>query len=153
MLFVLIVFFFFFLMIRRPPRSTLFPYTTLFRSGGAAEGQLLDDAGEQAKAALHTAEAPRLQYAQDAGLVILGDGLGRNIAGRGCCRRALGKTRDQFPRPLQQRKLMIRQSGVVAGRRDAAERSHCASGRSASAYSALRRLPPPPSIVTIAPVV
>src|SRR2546427_10510000 len=30
--------FFFFLMIRRPPRSTLFPYTTLFRSHG--EGQL-----------------------------------------------------------------------------------------------------------------
>src|SRR2546430_5220506 len=27
--------FFFFLMIRRPPRSTLFPYTTLFRSGYA----------------------------------------------------------------------------------------------------------------------
>src|SRR5215216_7290122 len=27
------VFCFFFLMIRRPPRSTLFPYTTLFRSG------------------------------------------------------------------------------------------------------------------------
>src|ERR1044071_10248365 len=26
--------FFFFLMIRRPPRSTLFPYTTLFRSPG-----------------------------------------------------------------------------------------------------------------------
>src|SRR5689334_24249765 len=26
---------FFFLMIRRPPRSTLFPYTTLFRSCGA----------------------------------------------------------------------------------------------------------------------
>src|SRR4051794_41839812 len=28
----LLIFFFFFLMIRRPPRSTLFPYTTLFRS-------------------------------------------------------------------------------------------------------------------------
>src|SRR5438477_1835014 len=28
--------FFFFLMIRRPPRSTLFPYTTLFRSAAAA---------------------------------------------------------------------------------------------------------------------
>src|SRR5256885_17152092 len=28
--------FFFFLMIRRPPRSTLFPYTTLFRSGISA---------------------------------------------------------------------------------------------------------------------
>src|SRR5690349_24825981 len=31
-----ILFFFFFLMIRRPPRSTLFPYTTLFRSPAAA---------------------------------------------------------------------------------------------------------------------
>src|SRR5256886_12800094 len=29
---MLLFFFFFFLMIRRPPRSTLFPYTTLFRS-------------------------------------------------------------------------------------------------------------------------
>src|SRR2546430_15828436 len=29
------IFSFFFLMIRRPPRSTLFPYTTLFRSAGA----------------------------------------------------------------------------------------------------------------------
>src|SRR5438067_13422160 len=29
------VYFFFFLMIRRPPRSTLFPYTTLFRSRGS----------------------------------------------------------------------------------------------------------------------
>src|SRR5436853_7912394 len=28
--------FFFFLMIRRPPRSTLFPYTTLFRSPNAS---------------------------------------------------------------------------------------------------------------------
>src|SRR3712207_8160437 len=27
--------FFFFLMIRRPPRSTLFPYTTLFRSSNS----------------------------------------------------------------------------------------------------------------------
>src|SRR5947209_15965996 len=32
MLSYLFFFFFFFLMIRRPPRSTLFPYTTLFRS-------------------------------------------------------------------------------------------------------------------------
>src|SRR5215467_1982290 len=32
MFFHSIFFFFFFLMIRRPPRSTLFPYTTLFRS-------------------------------------------------------------------------------------------------------------------------
>src|ERR1039458_5571592 len=32
---VLVSIFFFFLMIRRPPRSTLFPYTTLFRSDTA----------------------------------------------------------------------------------------------------------------------
>src|SRR3712207_7028713 len=34
---VIVIFVFFFLMIRRPPRSTLFPYTTLFRSGQVAE--------------------------------------------------------------------------------------------------------------------
>src|SRR2546430_15560947 len=46
--------FFFFLMIRRPPRSTLFPYTTLFRSAeiavmgpkGAVEILYKDDATE-----------------------------------------------------------------------------------------------------------
>src|SRR2546430_5796947 len=39
-------FFFFFLMIRRPPRSTLFPYTTLFRSAaGIPLGDILDDSG------------------------------------------------------------------------------------------------------------
>src|SRR2546430_13389498 len=31
--------YFFFLMIRRPPRSTLFPYTTLFRSAAASPGR------------------------------------------------------------------------------------------------------------------
>src|SRR5256885_11833392 len=42
------MFVFFFLMIRRPPRSTLFPYTTLFRS------RLLD-----ARSGFHRARAPR----------------------------------------------------------------------------------------------
>src|SRR2546427_6642596 len=48
---------FFFLMIRRPPRSTLFPYTTLFRSGDAdalrtardAVGRRRPDAGHGAR--------------------------------------------------------------------------------------------------------
>src|SRR2546421_6114109 len=40
-------YFFFFLMIRRPPRSTLFPYTTLFRSHvGDLQPDLVDVAGE-----------------------------------------------------------------------------------------------------------
>src|SRR5689334_25218695 len=34
--------FFFFLMIRRPPRSTLFPYTTLFRSSNTASSSFKD---------------------------------------------------------------------------------------------------------------
>src|SRR3712207_9340599 len=39
----LTVTYFFFLMIRRPPRSTLFPYTTLFRSTGFDEGPMPTD--------------------------------------------------------------------------------------------------------------
>src|SRR5436309_14201415 len=39
----LFFFFFFFLMIRRPPRSTLFPYTTLFRSFVVADGETSGD--------------------------------------------------------------------------------------------------------------
>src|SRR2546429_5846330 len=35
--------FFFFLMIRRPPRSTLFPYTTLFRSADQSDDPPHDD--------------------------------------------------------------------------------------------------------------
>src|SRR2546422_5967853 len=34
-------FFFFFLMIRRPPRSTLFPYTTLFRASTSQDSRLI----------------------------------------------------------------------------------------------------------------
>src|SRR3712207_9559538 len=48
---VLLFFFFFFLMIRRPPRSTLFPYTTLFRSDdrprGALRHQRADHGGDR----------------------------------------------------------------------------------------------------------
>src|SRR3989449_10982713 len=47
--------FFFFLMIRRPPRSTLFPYTTLFRSPakiGHASGERGHDVVHRGRAAL-----------------------------------------------------------------------------------------------------
>src|SRR5262252_10475914 len=46
---VFVLLLFFFLMIRRPPRSTLFPYTTLFRSrrGKVGEAALLPRASSQ----------------------------------------------------------------------------------------------------------
>src|SRR3989442_13196430 len=37
-------------MIRRPPRSTLFPYTTLFRSRGGGDGAVVRDLGERCAA-------------------------------------------------------------------------------------------------------
>src|SRR2546422_10894054 len=55
--------FFFFLMIRRPPRSTLFPYTTLFRSrsplsgGGRRRGALAG--GPSRGSACHALSGPR----------------------------------------------------------------------------------------------
>src|SRR2546422_4624994 len=60
-------FFFFFLMIRRPPRSTLFPYTTLFRSPGedflrhalgrgADAAWILDANGKPVRSEEHTSE-------------------------------------------------------------------------------------------------
>src|SRR6266487_5922981 len=52
--------YFFFLMIRRPPRSTLFPYTTLFRSRDSARrptaDQLRRHAGHHARSEEHTSE-------------------------------------------------------------------------------------------------
>src|SRR4030043_1801824 len=43
-----ILFFLFFLMIRRPPRSTLFPYTTLFRSSAPGRVHAAGAAGGRA---------------------------------------------------------------------------------------------------------
>src|SRR3712207_7778483 len=55
----------FFLMIRRPPRSTLFPYTTLFRSPSCAEDQPSRSRRSSRRPLrrhpLHHAE-PRLRY-------------------------------------------------------------------------------------------
>src|SRR2546426_12811764 len=56
-----LAFFFFFLMIRRPPRSTLFPYTTLFRSSASSRNcgnEPLDDRGAEAPSA--AAKSPTL---------------------------------------------------------------------------------------------
>src|SRR5262245_65850954 len=65
---------FFFLMIRRPPRSTLFPYTTLFRSpagpraamagrGGRPLGAAADPAaGHRGRSEEHTSELQSLRH-------------------------------------------------------------------------------------------
>src|ERR1041384_8412378 len=61
-----VVFFFFFLMIRRPPRSTLFPYTTLFRSAlnfWFTRYQTLTDAWSlKFRSEEHTSELQSLAY-------------------------------------------------------------------------------------------
>src|SRR5687767_15932421 len=75
--FFLFYFFFFFLMIRRPPRSTLFPYTTLFRSSWMSGGEKVGfsqpaspplpsvpvrDAGQWPRSEEHTSELQSLAY-------------------------------------------------------------------------------------------
>src|SRR5205807_9190553 len=50
---------FFFLMIRRPPTSTLFPYTTLFRSHARPVARLCDPAGRRAVRVRDSAELQR----------------------------------------------------------------------------------------------
>src|SRR5215813_15183859 len=70
------VFFFFFLMIRRPPRSTLFPYTTLFRSSpskantgstnastASRNGSLRRQLGEDRKSTRLNSSHVRISYA------------------------------------------------------------------------------------------
>src|SRR5256885_16825631 len=74
--------FFFFLMIRRPPRSTLFPYTTLFRSGTGLH------AGRSRRARLLGAE--RLPHA------------GRSVAGRAVWGTGAHPTRHQSAAECQE---------------------------------------------------
>src|ERR1035441_10769342 len=59
--------FFFFLMIRRPPRSTLFPYTTLFRSPSAVVGMhrrfpLKNNLVPKSRSEEHTSELQSLRH-------------------------------------------------------------------------------------------
>src|SRR3712207_7291765 len=81
-------------MIRRPPRSTLFPYTTLFRSGRAGGGAR-DGGGARRAAAL----AGRATGA--------GDQRGRLPAGRSrVLRRRLGRS-EEHTSELQSRQYLV----------------------------------------------
>src|ERR1039458_10445002 len=58
---------FFFLMIRRPPRSTLFPYTTLFRSGPPATSrprgaEIVPTRAGRTRSEEHTSELQSLRH-------------------------------------------------------------------------------------------
>src|SRR3712207_6850931 len=69
-------FIFFFLMIRRPPRSTLFPYTTLFRSRDELLPHALPADGLERRA------EPRLQWRHVHELLAVSAGGGRVLVGR-----------------------------------------------------------------------
>src|SRR2546421_5628324 len=73
------LFFFFFLMIRRPPRSTLFPYTTLFRS---------QDSGRKRRPRSHRRRAHR-KVTQGTRAAVIRPGEGENTSGGGLPRRGV----------------------------------------------------------------
>src|SRR5436190_15722791 len=63
------LFSFFFLMIRRPPRSTLFPYTTLFRSLQLADDPAVDVGKLDRRALVEAAVLARGVHQDEAGRV------------------------------------------------------------------------------------
>src|SRR2546422_10920985 len=80
-------------MIRRPPRSTLFPYTTLFRSRAAPRGAVArvlrrDRADRRRRLARRPAPVPR---------VALRQGRGRRLLERPAHRGAIRRLRDGAP--------------------------------------------------------
>src|SRR3712207_8525966 len=83
---------FFFLMIRRPPRSTLFPYTTLFRSERRGDtGALAHDVGH------HVAD-----FAGGRRLHDLADLLGLDVVGRAAVARS-----EEHTSELQSRQYLV----------------------------------------------
>src|SRR5437016_7868613 len=75
--------FFFFLMIRRPPRSTLFPYTTLFRSISLKEARMRYDEGKMTLVQFRQVEDQAIVQAirmqEEIGLAVLTDGEYRRL--------------------------------------------------------------------------
>src|SRR6266705_4843000 len=128
---------FFFLMIRRPPRSTLFPYTTLFRSSGRARMDLSRrlQAGARPRAARPWAargparDVPRVGARPGTWRDARGDGVRGAVAAHGAC--ASGAVRP------------VRRAGVEAGAvlrdRGGSHRHHRAEGYEARRHDARAR--------------
>src|SRR5215217_4452076 len=142
-------FFFFFLIIRRPPRSTLFPYTTLFRLRGGARDLPLGGPGRgpaRAQRAQWTAAAlPR----DDADLL----GAARRCRSRRCHRPRDGRApRRRRGRGRVRRAGRTERHGVrrvaeceggrgTRGRRPAVDRRHGSMADAASRRRRRRSLP------------
>src|SRR3712207_8275558 len=80
----------FFLMIRRPPRSTLFPYTTLFRSIIAPWAAVLEVVDEDVRAA-----------------PVIGDGRGMLSSVNGLRPERLGYRSEEHTSELQSRQYLV----------------------------------------------
>src|SRR6266511_3846091 len=131
---------FFFLMIRRPPRSTLFPYTTLFRSParlvdadharvGALVGQ---ERGEQADGRAGREEAHERPRAAPARADLLGN---RSTVNGGVRRPGVGEPLGQAP-PVRRRG----DEADHAGTPDSTVTGFAAASRCSPAGSSTRRL-------------
>src|SRR3712207_7097812 len=93
---------FFFLMIRRPPRSTLFPYTTLFRSARAVKDHVLPDLVADRDGVEALAE-PRQQRE-----VVVGEDRRRRVEGIVEEHRpGLGRRSEEHTSELQSRQYLV----------------------------------------------
>src|SRR2546426_7707792 len=121
-LFNLLSLFLFFLMIRRPPRSTLFPYTTLFRSHARARGS-------------------RLSRESDEPLLLLQDGAVAPARPGGAAPRARHRVRrHERRRPARAPPRVRRRAGggrAFAARRGGADKGGCPACRARAGASGM----------------
>src|SRR3989454_7451989 len=125
-------------MIRRPPRSTLFPYTTLFRSiseelGVKLENTVLDDLGH----------AKRIVIDKDNTTIIGGKGKQPDIQGRiGQIKAAIEKSTSDYDKEKLQERL-AKLAGGGAGINVGAAPQNEMKGKKAPGEDALDATPPP----------
>src|SRR3712207_7130374 len=89
-------------MIRRPPRSTLFPYTTLFRSGYVASVKWLEEIELTTLEAFDSYWVPR-GYAKEAPIKTMS----RIDTPRGLSKKAPGPRSEEHTSELQSRQYLV----------------------------------------------
>src|SRR2546428_6082203 len=92
------LFFFFFLMIRRPPRSTLFPYTTLFRSSTPGFSPSKISALRSAPTMYHISYLPRLPGSYEMWYIVRSEEHTSELQSRSdlVCRLLLEKKKNKY---------------------------------------------------------